>query len=95
MDSFYFFRVRALNSYGWGLYSSDSSVVSLASLTVVAEPQSVGVIMGTISLAIFALAIIGSIFIYGNFKKLTIFLTLIPISCEYSFPLSISINVIL
>ncbi|CAG7725945.1 unnamed protein product [Allacma fusca] len=64
MEALYEFRVRAKNTYGWSDYSPESGTVSLASLTVVAEPQPIGVIFGTVSLAILILSIIGVLLIY-------------------------------
>lgn len=66
LKSYYNFRVRAKNSYGWGSYSNESEVVSLAELTLVAEPQGVGVIIGIIFLSSFILGLFALLFILGK-----------------------------
>ena len=52
----YSFRVRAKNVYGWGEYSEESSSVSLAALTLVAESQGFGIVLGSVFLACLMLA---------------------------------------
>jgi hypothetical protein len=66
VKNFYNFRVRAKNSYGWGAYSNESVLVSLAELTLVAEPQSVGIIIGMISLSFILLGLFGILFYIGK-----------------------------
>lgn len=56
LDKQYSFRVRAKNVYGWGEYSEETISVTLANLTVVAESQSFGIILGSVFLVCFMLA---------------------------------------
>jgi len=64
LKSQYIFRVRARNFYGWGEYSEESRLVSLADLTILAEQQSIGLIFSIILLGVIILGAFALLFIY-------------------------------
>lgn len=69
----YAFRVRAKNHYGWGEYSKVRTVDSLTLLGPgLAEPQPLGIILGTVASSLVILAVFGSVLLLGKLFASTV-----------------------